>query len=159
IVPNWRSSWPSWRAHTELIELRERTSENMQELVYRFYEYSFRNVRGRNGQALAPAQADAIVQESRGLPLAAAMAVEMAEFPEAETPAPQTSARPSVLVPVAYRLLRNVPNSPRRLRDALQAAAVLRSFDADALQAVLQLAGSAEAADLYHELSCWRPII
>jgi hypothetical protein len=138
VLPAWDRTWEGWFAHAERIELVEMSDADIEQLVRRYYGLI---ADGEPG----PEQVGAVVRFARGLPLAATTAVRLGlyQLPGLEP------VGPTAIADLADRLLEGIPPE---MRPAFEAAAMLRSFDADSLQALL---GDAARKDLYDELRRW----
>jgi hypothetical protein len=137
-VPDWGVVWPGWVAQAELLELKEMPDADVAELVRSYY-----SLFGR-GEPDEEIVRD-IVRFARGLPVAATTAVELGMtrgFESLERPGAD------VIGDLAGRLLRE---TPMELRPALEAASVLRYFNADSLNALIENAPDG----LYDQLRRW----
>jgi len=138
-VPAWERAWPGWMGRTETLELKEMASNDIRTLVHRYYGHI------RSGDP-DPQQVEAIVQFARGLPMVATTVVQLwvkyglEEF---------QTVRPQVVADLVDRLLEGVP---QEMRPAFEAAAVLRYFNVEILNALLE---SGNAETLYAELRRW----
>jgi ATP/maltotriose-dependent transcriptional regulator MalT len=139
LVPEWNRAWPGWMGRAEIVELKEMTPEDLRILVYRYYAYI------RNGEP-DPRQVEAIVQFARGLPMVATTVVQLWAKYSAED---FQLVRPQVLADLTDRLLEGVP---QEMRPALEAAAILRYFNVDTLNALLD---GQDVEELYIELRRW----
>jgi hypothetical protein len=135
-VPAWDRDWPGWVAHRALVELREMSTEQTATLVRRYYALAGE---GEPDEAFV----QEVVEFARGLPLAAATAVELAVSYRFED---FRAGDGDVATQLADKMLEGVPDE---LRPTLEAAALLRSFNADSLGALL---GLDDAAPLYEKL-------
>jgi hypothetical protein len=134
-IPPWDRDWPGWAAYRTTVELRELSDDQIETLVGRYYTLL--------GQGEPdPDFVAEVVRFARGLPLAAATVVELvvsyglADFHPTDG---------GVAEQLADKMLEDVP---AELRPALEAAAILRSFNADALEAL----EVADASALYDQL-------
>jgi hypothetical protein len=119
------------------------TPDELRTLLHRYYDYH------RGGEP-DPKQVEAIVQFARGLPMAVTAIVALwVKYQKDDFQAVQIE----VTADLAQRLLKGVP---KKTRPALEAAAVLRYFNADSLGSLLY-SGSAEK--LYDELNCVRGLL
>ncbi|MDQ3822125.1 MAG: tetratricopeptide repeat protein [Actinomycetota bacterium] len=141
VVPDWDPSWPGWLVNAELIELGEMSEKDVADLVRKYAALHSR-------EAPSDEQVQEVVQFARGLPMVAVSMVEawaryrLAEF---------EPARNDAVADLADRLLTSVP---AETRPSFEAAALLRSFNADSLRALVD--GDGAAADrLYEELRRW----
>lgn len=134
-IPPWDRDWPGWAVYRTTVELRELSGDQIETLVRRYYTLLGQGEPDPNFVA-------EVVRFARGLPLAAATVVELyvsyglADF------------RPTdggVAAQLADKMLDDVP---AELRPALEAAAILRAFNADALEAL----EVADASVLYDQL-------
>lgn len=140
-VPEWDRYWQEWMGKAEIVELKEMTTENLRTLVHRYYSYI------RSGEP-DPQQVEAIVQFARGLPMAATTVVQLWVKYRADD---FQTVRPRVVADLADRLLEGVP---QEMRPAFEVAAVLRYFNVDALEALLE-DDKDKAEWLYAELRRW----
>ncbi|HEX9989030.1 MAG TPA: tetratricopeptide repeat protein [Chloroflexia bacterium] len=121
----WDRAWPNWLGRAEVIELHGMPDSDLSELVQRYYSYITGNEPDLEHVA-------AIVQFARHLPMAATAVVQMwvrygvTNF---------HVIRPQVTIDLVDRILEGVPAHFRRV---IEAAAVLRYFNADVLLALLQ---------------------
>jgi len=135
----WERIWLGWMAQAQVEELKPMTDDDLRTLVHRYYAY----IRGGEPDLQ---QIEAIVQFARGLPMAATTVVQLwVKYNVQDFQA----VRPQVVVDLVDRLLEGVP---QEMRPAFEVAAVLRYFNADALQALL---GGSGADRLYAELRRW----
>ena len=139
-LPDWTPDWPAWMAQAEVVELREMTDGDLGSLVERYHA-----ALGRG--AVDPQRVREVVAFSRGLPLAATTAVELLAVAGNDSLLPAHA----VLQELGEKLLADVP---AEMRSAVEAAALLRTFNVDSLQALLgDEGGDADAA--YRELRRW----
>ena len=138
-VPAWDRAWQDWMGKAEIVELKEMTPDDIRTLVHRYYSYI------RSGDP-DPKQTEAIVQFARGLPMVATTVVQLWVKYGLED---FQTVRPQVVADLVDRLLEGVPQD---MRPAFEAAAVLRYFNVEVLNALLE-SGNAEA--LYAELRRW----
>jgi ATP/maltotriose-dependent transcriptional regulator MalT len=138
-LPDWDPAWPGWIARAAIVELREMTDADMEQLVQRYYALFDR------GEADA-AQVRDVVAFARGLPMAATTAVRLwAAYQQSDL----HPVGAGVVADLADRLLQGVPVE---MRPAFEAAAVLRTFNADSLGALL---GGEGIQAMYEELRRW----
>jgi len=138
VLPAWDARWPSWLAAAERIELREMGADDVRRLVRQYCEV--------NQLQLTSEQVEHVVAFARGLPMAATSAARLLALYEASgVPA----SDPRVIADLADQVLRGVPAVSR---PAFEAAAVLRAFNADSLEALL---GDGTAQTAYDELRRW----
>jgi len=140
VLPDWASDWPAWMAQAEIVELREMTDDDLGRLVERYHAAIGRG-------AVDPERVREVVAFSRGLPLAATTAVELLAV--AGDGGGLLPAH-AVLQDLGEKLLADVPDE---MRSAVEAAALLRTFNEDSLQALLGEGVDAHAA--YRELRRW----
>lgn len=138
-IPAWDGPWPGWVAGAALIELKEMKDADVEQLVHRYYALFDR------GDPDSGRVRD-IVAFARGLPMAATTAVRLWVSYEQSDLQP---AGAGVVADLADRLLQGIPVD---MRPAFEAAAVLRTFNADSLGALLDGAGGQA---LYDELRRW----
>jgi tetratricopeptide (TPR) repeat protein len=138
-LPAWDRAWPGWMGRAQIIELKEMTEEDLANLVQRYYAY----IRGGEPD---PLQVKAIVQFARGLPIAATTVVQLWMRYGVED---FQAVRPQVVADLADRLLEGVPPA---MRPVFEVAAVLRYFNVESLQALLEEGSTGE---LYAELRRW----
>ena len=138
-VPEWDRAWQDWMGKSEIVELKEMTPGDLRTLVQRYYAY----IRGGDPD---PKQVEAIVQFARGLPMVATTVVQLWVMYGAED---FQTVRPQVVADLADRLLEGVS---QEMRPAFEAASVLRYFNVDALDALLD---GDNAEVLYAELRRW----
>lgn len=138
-IPDWERDWPGWMARAEIAALEEMAPDDQRTLVHRYYGCLC-------GGEPDPKQVEAIVEFARGLPLAVTTVVRLWVKHGVED---LGEVRPQVVADLAERLLEGVPAD---MRPALEAAAVLRFFNADSLRALIDR-GDADA--LYAELKRW----
>lgn len=139
VIPDWERAWPGWLASSKLIELTEMSDANVEKLVRQYYALFGR---GEPDDA----KVREVVAFARGLPLAATTAVRLSityQLPELLPTGPRAAAD------IADQLLQGVPSETR---PSLEAAAVLRWFNADSLAALLD---TPDAGSLYEELRRW----
>lgn len=135
----WERAWPGWMAQAQVEELKPMTDDDLRVLVRRYYAHI------RRGEP-DPQQVEAIAQFARGLPMAATTVVQLwVEYGVEDFQA----VRPQVVADLVDRLLEGVP---QEMRPAFEVAAVLRYFNTDVLQALLD---SGDADELYAELRRW----
>lgn len=140
VLPDWSSEWPAWMAQAEIVELREMTDDDLARLVERYHA-----ALGRG--AVDPERVREVVAFSRGLPLAATTAVELLAVGGNGSLLPAHA----VLQDLGEKLLADVPAD---VRSAVEAGALLRTFNVDSLQALIGEDGiDADAA--YRELRRW----
>ncbi|NIO71189.1 MAG: tetratricopeptide repeat protein [Anaerolineae bacterium] len=138
-MPEWERAWPGWMGRAEIVELKEMTPNELRTLVHRYYAHI------RDGEP-NPGQVEAVVRFARGLPMAATTVVQlwvrhgMEDF---------EAVRPQVVADLVDRLLEG---GPPEMRPAFEVAAVLRYFNADSLQMLLD---GGDADRLYAELRRW----
>jgi tetratricopeptide (TPR) repeat protein len=137
-MPHWDAEWPGWQARAEVLELTEMRDEDVRRLVHQYSTAIDRT--------LGEEQIDQVVRFARGLPMAATTAARLWTEHQAED---RPVDDPRVVAELAELLLRGVPDETR---PAFEAAAVLRTFNADSLGALL---GGASAGALYDELRRW----
>jgi ATP/maltotriose-dependent transcriptional regulator MalT len=137
-IPEWDRDWPGWVARREAIELTEMSDEHVETLVRQYYALF-----GRGDPD------DAFVQEvvhfARGLPMAATTAVRLRVNYQLAV----RSTDAEVAAQLADELLKGVPPD---LRPVFEAAAVLRSFNADSLAALLE---GTDGSAMHDELRRW----
>jgi hypothetical protein len=138
-VPAWDRAWQDWMGKAEVVELKEMTPDDLRRLVQRYYSY----IRGGDPD---PKQVEAIVQFARGLPMVATTVVQLWVKYGLED---FQTVRPQVVADLVDRLLEGVP---QEMRPAFEAAAVLRYFNVEALDALLD---NSNAEGLYAELRRW----
>lgn len=140
-VPEWNRHWQEWMGKAEIVELKEMTPENLRTLVHRYYSHI------RSGDP-DPKQVEAIVQFARGLPMAATTVVQLWVKFHADD---FQTVRPRVVADLADRLLEGVP---QEMRPIFEVAAVLRYFNVEALEAMLE-DDKDKAEWVYTELRRW----
>ena len=139
IVPEWERSWQGWMGKAEIVELKEMAPENLCLLVDRYYAYI-------HGSKPNSTQVEAIAQFARGLPMAATTVVQLwVKYGKEDFQA----VRPQVVADLVDRLLEGVPEA---LRPAFEAAAVLRYFNVDTLNMLLE---DSNGEAWYAELRRW----
>ena len=138
-VPAWDRAWQDWMGKAEILELKEMAPNDIRTLVHRYYSYI------RSGEP-EPQQVEAIVQFARGLPMVATTVVQLWVKYGLED---FQTVRPQVVADLVDRLLEGVP---QEMRPAFEAAAVLRYFNVEVLNALLE---SGNAEQLYAELRRW----
>jgi tetratricopeptide (TPR) repeat protein len=139
VVPDWDRAWPGWIGRAELIELKEMDDADVEKLVRQYY-----SLFGRGEPD--DAQVADVVRFARGLPLAATTAVRLWVRYQLSDLQP---VGPGAVADLADRLLEGVPG---QMRPVFEAAAVLRSFNADSLGALLD---GTDVQGLYDELRRW----
>ena len=140
VLPDWTPEWPAWMAQAEIIELREMSDDDLGRLVERYHAAIGRG-------AVDPERVREVVAFSRGLPLAATTAVELLAVAGSGSLLPAHA----VLQDLGEKLLEDVPAEMRR---AVEAGALLRTFNVDSLRALVGDEGvDADAA--YRELRRW----
>jgi ATP/maltotriose-dependent transcriptional regulator MalT len=138
-LPSWDSAWPGWIARTEIIELTEMSDANVEHLVHRYYALFDRGEPD-------PGRVREVVAFARGLPMAATTVVRLWAAYQQSDLHPVSTA---VVADLADRLLQGVPAD---MRPAFEAAAVLRTFNAESLGALL---GGAGVEALHDEIRRW----
>ena len=138
-MPEWERAWPGWMGQAEIVKLEEMTPDDLRTLVHRYYAH----IRGGEPD---PRQVEAVMKFARGLPIAATTVVQLWVKHGVED---FQAVKPQVVADLVDRLLEGVPPD---MQPALEAAAVLRYFNADALRALLD---SGDANELYAELRRW----
>jgi tetratricopeptide (TPR) repeat protein len=139
IVPAWDRSWQDWMGKAKIVELKEMAPDDIRTLVHRYYAF----IRGGEPDQK---QVEAIVQFARGLPMVATTVVQLWVKYGLED---FQMVRSKVVADLVDRLLEGVPSN---MRPSFESAAVLRYFNVESLNALLEN-GSAEA--LYAELRRW----
>lgn len=138
-IPSWDRNWPGWMGQAKIVALKEMTSDEQHTLVNRYYAYI-------SGSKPDPKQVKAILEFSRGLPIAATTVVQLWVKYGVED---FHTVKSQVVADLVDRLLEGVPTE---IRPAFETAAVLRYFNADSLQALID---SCEIDELYSELKRW----
>ncbi len=144
IVPNWHRQWPSWLAQANIEELKPMSPDVIRELISRYYA----TMRGGTPE---PAQVEAIIAFSRGLPVVVTSAVRLWVQYGVED---FQMVKPQVVADLVDRLLEGVP---AELVPILEAAAALRWFNKDILRAVTGLADVNVAYDELRRFPFTRP--
>ena len=139
LIPDWDRAWQGWMGNAEIVTLQEMSPQDLDMLIRRYYKHV-------HGGEPDPRQVEAIIQFARGLPMVATTVVQLWVKYHVED---FQAVRPQVVADLVDRLLEGVP---QEMRPAFEAAAVMRYFDADSLNALLE-DGSAEK--LYEELRRW----
>jgi hypothetical protein len=138
-IPAWDRSWQDWLGKAEIVELKEMTPDNIRRLVYRYHTHIRRSDPDSK-------QVEAIVHFARGLPMVATTVVQLWVKYGLED---FQTIRPQVVADLVDRLLEGVPSD---LRPAFESAAILRSFNVEALRTLLE---NDHAEALYTELRRW----
>jgi len=124
-MPAWENSWPGWMAHTYIEEVKPMSTEHMRVLVNKYYA----TMRGGRPN---PEQVENIIQFAQGLPLVVASAVRLwVQYGIEDFHA----IKPHVVANLVDKLQEGVPSA---LLPVLRAASILRAFNKDMLQAVLE---------------------
>ena len=143
-VPVWNRQWPEWMAQAEVQELVPMSAQVMRDLIARYYATM-------RGGAPDPAQVEAIVAFARGLPVVVTSAVRLWVQYGVED---FQSVRPQVVADLVDRLLEGVPPA---LVPLLEAAAALRWFNRDLLQAIAAVDSLGSAYDDLRRFPFTRP--
>ncbi|MBN1920419.1 MAG: hypothetical protein JW892_04195 [Anaerolineae bacterium] len=136
VVPDWDCRWQDWVAHSQIVEMQPMSSENMRELVHRYYAYL---CGGKVGQE----QVNAIIDFARGLPMVVTTAVRLWAkygFEDFKT------VKPEIVLDLVDCLLEGVP---RGMVPVLEAAAVVRWFNQPILREVL---GEADVREVFDDI-------
>jgi len=141
-IPEWDQYWPGWEGTAEIIRLEEMVSDDICDLVDRYFAYISK------GDKPDVQVVKDIEQFARGLPMVATSAVQLWFF-YGKRKADFNAVKPKVVADLADVILRDIPLEKRAVYEL---AAVLRYFDADALMA-LQVGRNAE--ELFNELRKW----
>ncbi len=139
-IPQWDRDWPEWMGQAKTLELKEMKPDDLRTLVQRYYTYI-------HGEGIPdPNQVEAVVQFARGLPLVATTVVRLWVKHGVED---FQSVQSQVVLDLVDRLLEGVPQD---MRPAFEVAAVLRYFNIDVLQALLN---RSDADELFSKLRRW----
>ena len=121
----WERDWPGCLMQARFEELRPMEDEHLRDVISRYYQ-------AMRGTTPDPAQVDAVVKFSRGLPLVATTAARLwAAYDHTDF----QTIKAQVAADLVDRLLESVPKTIERL---VEAAAALRWFDQSVLRAVLE---------------------
>ncbi len=121
----WERDWPGCLMQARFEELRPMEDEHLRDVISRYYQ-------AMRGATPDPAQVEAVVKFSRGLPLVATTAARLwAAYDHTDF----QTIKAQVAADLVDRLLESVPKTIERL---VEAAAALRWFDLSVLRAVLE---------------------
>ena len=121
----WERDWPGCLMQARFEELRPMEDEHLRDVISRYYQ-------AMRGATPDPAQVEAVVKFSRGLPLVATTAARLwAAYDHTDF----QTIKAQVAADLVDRLLESVPKTIERL---VEAAAALRWFDQSVLRAVLE---------------------
>lgn len=138
-MPKWDRVWQGWMSRATIISLVEMSPDDVRALVNRYYFH----LCGVNPD---PKQVESIVQFARGLPIAVTTVVQLwltynlSDF---------QAIKPQVVADIADRLLEGVPPP---IRPIFEAAAILRHFNSESLDNLLDDPSLRES---YNELRRW----
>ena len=122
----WERDWPGCLMQARFEELRPMEDEHLRDVISRYYQ-------AMRGATPDPAQVEAVVKFSRGLPLVATTAARLwAAYDHTDF----QTIKAQVAADLVDRLLESVPKTIERL---VEAAATLRWFDLSVLRAVLEM--------------------